>query len=111
MYFETYENDVLEGNGAEWIDCACGRWLHLDCAEDHVVDSNGKELSVIVHIVYVNIVIIMYTYLCMCITTLILYVIIDFVLLINDINISLYHLWSTIKQSRMHVNLQNNFLR
>ena len=34
MCFETYENDVLEGNGAEWIDCACGRWLHLDCAED-----------------------------------------------------------------------------
>ena len=44
MCFETYENDVLEGNRAEWIDCACGRWLHLDCAEDHVVDSNGKEL-------------------------------------------------------------------
>ena len=43
MCFETYENDVLEGNGAEWIDCARGRWLHLDCAEDHVVNSNGKE--------------------------------------------------------------------
>ena len=43
MCFETYENDVLEGNGAEWIDCACGRCLHLDCAEDHIVDSNGKE--------------------------------------------------------------------
>ena len=54
--FETYENDVLEGNGAEWIDCACRRWLHLDCAE---VDSNGKE--VIVHIVYVNNVICIHT--------------------------------------------------
>ena len=108
MCFETYENDVLEGNGAEWIDCACGRWLHLDCAEDHVVDSNGKELYCPYCLCkHCN----MYTYLCMCITSLILYVIIDFVLLINDINISLYHLWSTIKQSRMHVNLQNNFLR
>ena len=47
----------------------------------------------------------------MCITSLILYVIIDFVLLINDINISLYHLWSTIKQWKMHVNLQNIILR
>ena len=43
MCFESYENDVLERNGAEWIDCACGRWLHLDCAEDCVVDSFGKQ--------------------------------------------------------------------
>ena len=43
MCFESYENDVLERNGAEWIDCACGRWLHLDCAEDCVEDSFGKQ--------------------------------------------------------------------
>ena len=42
MCFDTYENDVLEGNGAEWIDCACGRWLHLDCAEDCVEDCTGN---------------------------------------------------------------------
>ena len=43
MCFKSYENDVLERNGAEWIDCACGRWLHLDCAEDCVEDSFGKQ--------------------------------------------------------------------
>lgn len=43
MCFETYENDVLECNGADWIDCACGRWLHLECADDCVVDRFGKD--------------------------------------------------------------------
>ncbi len=30
--FETYEDDVVEGNGREWIECSCGRWLHEDCS-------------------------------------------------------------------------------
>ena len=29
--------------GKDWIKCACGRWLHEDCAEDCILDSNGKE--------------------------------------------------------------------
>ena len=44
MCFVTYEDDVLEGVGASWISCACGRWLHEDCAEDQIIiDDDGKE--------------------------------------------------------------------
>ena len=31
MCFGTYEEDIMEGAGAEWMSCACGRWLHEDC--------------------------------------------------------------------------------
>ena len=40
--FRTYD-DVLEGTGANWIACACGRWLHEDCAEDCVQDDSGND--------------------------------------------------------------------
>ena len=43
MCFTNYEDDVHDGNGTEWISCACGRWLHLDCAEDCITDRSGKE--------------------------------------------------------------------
>ena len=43
MCFGNYGDDVLEGEGVEWIACACGRWLHVDCAETHVIDVNGCE--------------------------------------------------------------------
>ena len=43
MCFVTYEDDVLDGAGAEWISCKCGRWLHEDCVEDIVKDSTGDE--------------------------------------------------------------------
>ena len=43
MCFGTYEDDILEGVGAEWISCACGRWLHKDCGEDCIADENGQE--------------------------------------------------------------------
>jgi len=26
-----YEDDVRKGNGAEWMKCPCGRWLHVKC--------------------------------------------------------------------------------
>ncbi|CAI8016135.1 hypothetical protein GBAR_LOCUS9922, partial [Geodia barretti] len=29
--------------GKEWIECACGRWLHEECGEDCILDSNGRE--------------------------------------------------------------------
>ena len=41
--FSTYEEDVLEGAGADWIACTCGRWLHEECVEDCVVDASGNE--------------------------------------------------------------------
>ena len=43
MCFVTYEDDVLDGAGAEWIFCKCGRWLHESCVEDVVKDSTGDE--------------------------------------------------------------------
>ena len=43
MCFVTFEEDTLEGTGAEWLPCPCGRWLHEDCAEDCIVDSDGNE--------------------------------------------------------------------
>ena len=43
MGFGTYEEDVLEGAGAHWISCACGRWLHEDYAEECRIDSDGEE--------------------------------------------------------------------
>ena len=43
MCFTNYEDDVHDGNGTEWISCDCGRWLHLDCAEDCFTDRSGKE--------------------------------------------------------------------
>ena len=30
-------------SGKDWVSCACGRWLHEDCAYDCVVDGEGKE--------------------------------------------------------------------
>ena len=43
MCFAKYEDDILSGSGAEWISCSCGRWLHEECAENCVIDNNGKE--------------------------------------------------------------------
>ena len=38
--FVTYDDD---GSGKDWVACACGRWLHEDCADDCVTDSDGNE--------------------------------------------------------------------
>ena len=32
----VYEYHVLEGVGAQWIYCRCGRWVHEDCVEGTV---------------------------------------------------------------------------
>ena len=42
MCFGSY-SDVLEQSGKDWIWCACGRWLHNNCAEDHRVDQSGQD--------------------------------------------------------------------
>ena len=43
MCFVHYNDDVMEGSGADWIFCKCGRWLHEDCVEEVVTDSEGVE--------------------------------------------------------------------
>ena len=41
--FGNYEDDVLDGSGAVWISCACGRWLHEDCVEECKEDDQGND--------------------------------------------------------------------
>jgi len=43
MCFVSFEEDLLDGGGAEWVPCPCGRWLHDDCTKRCVRDKNGKE--------------------------------------------------------------------
>ena len=38
--FVLYEDDQ---SGKDWVACACGRWLHEDCADDCAIDSDGNE--------------------------------------------------------------------
>jgi len=30
------------GNQAEWTQCACKRWMHVDCVSETVADSDGN---------------------------------------------------------------------
>ena len=42
--FRTYEDDIVEETGEDWIECACGRWVHESCVDyDIVVDASGRE--------------------------------------------------------------------
>ena len=41
--FMTYEEDIANKSGKDWVACACGRWLHKDCAEDCILDNAGEE--------------------------------------------------------------------
>ena len=43
MCFVSFEENVLDGCGAGWIPCLCGRWLHKDCAEGCVTDKRGNQ--------------------------------------------------------------------
>jgi len=43
MCLLSWHNDVLEGDGAEWAFCKCGRWMHKDYIEDVVADSDGFQ--------------------------------------------------------------------
>ena len=43
--FVRYEDDIIRGAGTEWISCACGRWLHEDCAEDCVAGDQGNDCT------------------------------------------------------------------
>ena len=47
--FSTYEEDILDGAGLDWISCACGQWLHEDCAEDRESDDEGKNFVSTLH--------------------------------------------------------------
>ena len=36
--YELYCND-----GQDWLQCGCGAWVHENCIEDIIHDSDGKE--------------------------------------------------------------------
>ena len=41
--FGTYKEDKEMRNGAEWVQCGCGQWIHEDCIGDTVKGSDGTE--------------------------------------------------------------------
>jgi len=43
MCFGCYEDDIREGYETEWMKCQCGRWLHVECVKDSIVDSSGRS--------------------------------------------------------------------
>lgn len=43
--FRTYEEDVVEDTGLDWLQCACKRWLHEECIDyDIGHDADGNDL-------------------------------------------------------------------
>ncbi len=43
--FRTYQDDIVEQTGLEWVQCACTRWLHEECIDYSVtVNEHGEEL-------------------------------------------------------------------
>jgi len=43
MCFESWDDDVFDGDGADRISCKCGRWPHEGCAQDVVEDKDGFQ--------------------------------------------------------------------
>ena len=41
--FGTFQEDVKLETGREWVECACGRWVHEVCVVECIVDVAGKE--------------------------------------------------------------------
>ena len=46
VYFEMYADDA--GTRREWLECQCSRWIHEDCTEDNIIDT---EHCIFVHFV------------------------------------------------------------
>ena len=42
--FVSYDNDQ---SGGDWVACACGRWLHEDCADDSIVMETSGYAAII----------------------------------------------------------------
>ena len=46
MCFGFFGDDVCYENGAGWVSCNCGGWLHEDCVEDYTINKIGIELFI-----------------------------------------------------------------
>ena len=40
----SYDQDVVEGTGVNWLACACGRWLHKECVDDCIRDEEKDHI-------------------------------------------------------------------
>ena len=43
LVFGLKNDNILDGTGEDWIECACGRWVHKNCVDYDVVDASGRE--------------------------------------------------------------------
>ena len=41
--FGTYDDDVTEQTGRDWLERACNRWLHEECVMGVVIDPSEQE--------------------------------------------------------------------
>ena len=39
----SYQQDIEENNGAEWMRCGCGQWIHEDCIDQVMTGIVGKD--------------------------------------------------------------------
>jgi len=46
--FGTFGEDISLGNNAEWAQCACERWIHIDCISETATDENGRKEYVLI---------------------------------------------------------------
>ena len=41
--FQTFEEDIQQEAGVDWIQCSCTCWLHEDCIVDCITDNSDEE--------------------------------------------------------------------
>ena len=41
--FGTYKDDIDSANGAVWLQCGCGQWIHEECIDVTATGEDGKE--------------------------------------------------------------------
>jgi len=39
----SYQQDIEENNGAEWVRCGCSQWMHEDCIDQFMTGTDGKD--------------------------------------------------------------------
>ena len=43
--FRTFDEDIMEETGLDWVECVCGRWVHEDCITYNIIkNASGREL-------------------------------------------------------------------
>jgi len=42
-YLGTYQQDVEAGNGAAWVKCGCGQWIHDEYVDKQSLERMGRR--------------------------------------------------------------------